>query len=171
VFGNGHVGRALVQVLSAVPVEVRWIDSREHDFPPDVAGNVEIVATDAPETEIATAPRGACIVVMTHSHALDFDIIEAALARSDWRYLGLIGSRAKRVQFERRLAARGVAPEVLARVTCPIGSGQLRGKEPGVIAVAVAAELLAIREASQNDAGRLSHRVANPPSTRTRDGR
>jgi xanthine/CO dehydrogenase XdhC/CoxF family maturation factor len=84
---------------------------------------------------------------MTHSHALDFDIVEAALRRDDWRYLGLIGSRAKRHQFERRLEARGVAPGALPRVTCPIGRGDLKSKEPGVIAVAVAAEMLAIREA------------------------
>jgi xanthine dehydrogenase accessory factor len=99
---------------------------------------------------------------MTHSHALDFDIVEAALHRDDWRYLGLIGSRAKRRQFERRLAARGLAPEVLTRVTCPIGRGDLKSKEPGVIAVAVAAEILAIREAlaAGADAGATTPHLA-----------
>jgi len=146
-FGNGHVGRALVQVLGALPCRVRWIDEREHDFPARVPANVEIVASDAPATEIACAPRGAYVVVMTHSHALDFDIVEAALERDDWSYLGLIGSRPKRAQFERRLAARGAPESDLARVTCPIGARSgLTSKEPGAIAVGVAAELLAIRE-------------------------
>jgi xanthine dehydrogenase accessory factor len=171
VFGNGHVGRALVHVLGAVPVDVRWIDSRENDFPADVPANVEVVATDAPEAEVAAAPRGACLVVMTHSHALDFDIVEAALARPDLRYLGLIGSRSKRAQFERRLAARGLPAQTLARVTCPIGAGPLRSKEPGVIAVAIAAELLAIREASHNHVEGLAHRALSPTSTRTGDRR
>ena len=147
VFGNGHVGRALVQVLGALPASVQWYDTREHDFPTGVPGNVEVVATDAPSADVVHLPTGAYVVVMTHSHALDFDIVEAALHRVDWRYLGLIGSRAKRRQLERRLEARGVAPEVLSRVTCPIGRGDLKSKEPGVIAVAVAAEILAIREA------------------------
>ena len=147
VFGNGHVGRALVQVLGALPASVQWYDTREHDFPASVPGNVEVVVTDAPEGDVDHLPTGAYVVVMTHSHALDFDIVEAALHRDDWRYLGLIGSRAKRHQFERRLEARGVAPEALTRVTCPIGRGDLKSKEPGVIAVAVAAEILAIREA------------------------
>ena len=146
IFGNVHVGRALVQVLGAVAAEVRWIDLREQDFPSQVPGNVEIVVTDDPTSEVATAPRGASLVVMTHSHPLDFDIVEAALARNDWAYLGLIGSKAKRAQFERRLLARGTAPDALLSVTCPIGVGPLRSKVPGVIAVAVAAELLALRE-------------------------
>ena len=147
VFGNGHVGRALVQVLGALPASVQWFDTREHDFPASVPGNVELVVTDAPEGDVDHLPTGAYVVVMTHSHALDFAIVEAALHRDDWRYLGLIGSRAKRHQFERRLGARGVASEALTRVTCPIGRGTLKSKEPGVIAVAVAAEILAIREA------------------------
>jgi xanthine dehydrogenase accessory factor len=149
VFGNGHVGRALVQVLGALPARVRWIDGRDHDFPASVPANVEVVATDAPATEVAAARPGAYAVIATHSHALDFDIVAAALARDDWHYLGLIGSQAKRNQFARRIAARGLPAEAFARVTCPIGvSGGLaiRSKEPGAIAVAVAAEMLALRE-------------------------
>lgn len=148
VFGNGHVGRALVQVLGAVDAEVRWVDEREEDFPDRVPANVEIIVTaDAPR-EVAIAPAGSCLVVMTHSHALDFDIVEAALSRDDWTYVGLIGSKSKRAQFERRLLARGMSPDALRRLTCPIGAGPLRGKSPGVIAVAAAAEILAVREAS-----------------------
>jgi len=151
VFGNGHVGHALIRVLSSLPVELRWIDSREHDFPAQVPANVEVMATDTPETELAHAPRGAFIVILTHSHALDFALIESALTRDDWRYLGLIGSKSKRAQFEKRLSARGVEQKRLARIVCPIGAGiGIRSKEPGAIAVAVAAELLAVREAVAN---------------------
>ena len=126
--------------------------------------------TDAPEEEFAQAPRGAYVVVMTHSHALDFLLVEAALARDDWRYLGLIGSQAKRNQFEHRLAARGDAPERMARVICPIGvagPAPLRSKEPGVIAVAVAAEMLSRREGGGGmPAGR---RPSNRPHGMRRD--
>ena len=103
--------------------------------------------TDAPAAEVADAPRGAYVVVMTHSHDLDFDIVEAALERHDWAYLGLIGSKPKRAQFERRFAARGAPETELARVTCPIGAQSgLTSKEPGAIAVGVAAEMLAVRD-------------------------
>ena len=81
VFGNGHVGRALVQVLAILPAQVRWIDSREGDFPANVPVNARIVATDSPEDEIDNAPAGAFVVVATHSHPLDFALIERALAR------------------------------------------------------------------------------------------
>ena len=104
-FGNGHVGRALVQVLAALPCRVT-LDRRARDatFPPSVPANVEVVASDAPADEVADAPRGAFVVVMTHNHALDFAIVEAALARDDFAYFGLIGSKSKRAQFARRLA-------------------------------------------------------------------
>jgi len=128
-------------------MQVRWIDARDEDFPPVVPANVGIVATDVPEAELRAAPSGAFVLAMTHSHALDFTLIETALARTDWRYVGMIGSAAKRAQLERRLAARGVARERLATVVCPIGAPLpgLTGKAPGTIAVAVAAELMAAK--------------------------
>lgn len=155
VFGNGHVGRALVQVFSALPCRVTWIDEREDDFPDRIPENVEVVATDTPVAELAGAPRGACVVVTTHTHALDFELVEAALARDDWTYLGLIGSLSKRAQFAKRLAERGRVGDSLARLTCPMGaSSGLKGKEPGVIAVGVAAEILAVRERHARDSER-----------------
>jgi len=109
----------------------------------------QIVVADTPEDELRDAPSGAFIVVTTHSHALDYTLIETALARDDWRYVGLIGSRSKRAQFERRLAARGHPTDAMARVHCPIGlqGATIKAKHPGSIAVAIAAELLVVREA------------------------
>jgi xanthine dehydrogenase accessory factor len=148
VFGNGHVGRALIQVLGALPARVTWVDEREGDFPQAVPANVGIVATDTPEAELRAAPADSYVVIMTHSHTLDFDLALTALARDDLRYIGMIGSQGKRAQLERRIAERGLAPDAAARVCCPVGA-TIRGiasKEPGAIAVAVAAELLALRE-------------------------
>ncbi len=149
VFGNGHVGRALVGVLGVLPAQVRWIDARANDFPVQAPANVRMVVTESPEDELQDAPSGAFIVVTTHSHALDYTLIETALDRDDWRYVGLIGSRSKRAQFERRLAARGRAPDAMTRVHCPIGlqAATIKAKHPGAIAVAIAAELLLVREA------------------------
>jgi xanthine dehydrogenase accessory factor len=146
VFGNGHVGRALVQVLSTIAGTVTWIDQREHDFPPATPDNVSAVATDAPEDGVVDAPPASWFLVMTHSHALDLELTARILGRGDFAYLGLIGSRSKRAQFERRLAARGVSAASMSRLTCPIGAGAIRSKEPGAIAIAVAAEMLQLRE-------------------------
>lgn len=154
IFGNGHVGRALAHIFGALPARVRWIDAREADFPSTRMANVEIIATDVPEAELRAAPPGSYVVVSTHSHALDFELVATALARDDWSYLGMIGSRAKRAQLERRLVGHGLPPEAIGRVVCPIGSvaGLPRGKEPGSIAVAVAAEMLALRERARASA-------------------
>src|SRR5262249_6092320 len=85
-------------------------------------------------------------LVMTHSHPLDQALAEAILERSDFAYFGLIGSLSKRRQFERRMAARGIPPVRFADMTCPIGIPGIKGKEPATIAIAVAAELLQVRE-------------------------
>ena len=155
VFGNGHVGRALVDVLGVVPACVRWIDSRATDFPRAVPRNVEVIVADEPDDELRRAPPGAYVIIATHSHALDLTLIETALARGDLRYVGLIGSRSKRTQFERRLAARGHAAETLARIHCPIGAqgAPIKGKHPGSIAIAIAAELIVVREAAARSSG------------------
>jgi xanthine dehydrogenase accessory factor len=144
-FGAGHVGRAVARILGTLPCDVVWVDGRDHEFPADVAPNVRVEATDAPLAEVRAAPPDTCFLVMTHSHALDFDIGEAILARGDFRYFGLIGSRTKRRSFEQRLARRGLDA---SRMTCPIGVPGIAGKEPEVIAVAVAAQLLQLRAAS-----------------------
>ena len=164
VFGNGHVGRALVHVLGALPARIAWVDSREADFPEAAPPNVEIVCTEMPETEIRAAPSGSYVLVMTHSHAIDFDIVAAALARDDFRYIGMIGSAAKRMQLVRRLAERGLPPEAAARVTCPIGAalGAIASKEPGAIAIAVAAEILALRESSVRHFSRHTDATRTP---------
>ena len=91
---------------------------------------------------MALAPRGACFLVLTHSHDLDLRITEAILRRGDFAYLGLIGSATKRARFVHRFEERGIATDTLARITCPIGVPGIAGKEPEVIAVAVVAQLL-----------------------------
>lgn len=151
-FGAGHVGRALVNILGNLPCTVTWIDSRDDAFPEAIPANVTVVVTDAPEPEIDRAVAGCYCLVMTHDHALDQRITERILRGTDFAYLGLIGSLSKRRQFERRLAARGVPAAMLERIVCPIGVAGITGKEPGVIAVAVAAELL--QRHAQFEAGR-----------------
>jgi len=144
-FGAGHVGRAVVHALAGIDCRVRWIDSRDDAFPVPVPANVDCVLTDTPEAEVATAPEGAYFLVMTHSHPRDEALAERILARGDFAYFGLIGSASKRRQFENRLEARGTPRSRLASMTCPIGIAGIAGKEPGVIAIAVAAELLQVR--------------------------
>lgn len=143
-FGAGHVGQALVRVLEPIDCRVRWIDEREDRFPPraTLPPHIERVCVDAVEAEVAAAPAGAFFLVMTHSHDLDLRLSRAILERGDFGFFGLIGSRSKRQRFERRLIERGIAAGALGRMHCPIGLPGIAGKEPEVIALAVAAQLL-----------------------------
>ena len=111
--------------------------------------------------EVEAAPAGAAFLVLTHSHALDFEICAAVLQRGDFAYLGLIGSRTKRAQFERGFRDLGIAQERIARLVCPIGGGRIRDKRPAVIAALVAAELLhALADAAAKDDDRQTGEAA-----------
>ena len=147
-FGAGHVGRALAEVLGRLPLRVRWVDARAQEFPASVAANIERRCTDTPEAEVGDAPADAVFLVLTHSHALDFELVRAILERGDFRLCGLLGSQSMRARFEQRLRARGVAEHAIARLHCPLGVPGLAGKEPEVIAIAIAAEVLQLRGAS-----------------------
>ncbi|WP_321783531.1 xanthine dehydrogenase accessory protein XdhC [Paraburkholderia sp. J94] len=144
-FGAGHVGHALVTLLGMLPCVVQWVDERDELFPDEVPANVQIEATDTPAAIVDTAPPGAYFIVMTHNHALDFELSLRIMKRRDFAWFGLIGSKTKRVKFERRLVERGVARERMDEITCPIGVTGIVDKAPSSIAVAVAAQLMQMR--------------------------
>lgn len=145
-FGAGHVGRAIVLALASLPFDVLWVDSRAESFPPLIVQTARPIVSSSPAHEIAKAPEGAFILIMTHSHAIDFEIVEAALRKSSLAYIGLIGSETKRARFEGRLRALGVTDQALARLHCPIGLPGISGKEPAIIAASVVADLLIRQE-------------------------
>lgn len=139
VYGAGHVGTALVEALAPLPFALTWTDARDETLWP-VSSAIPCRRIALPETLAAAAPDDACHIVLTHSHALDLEIVAAVLARP-FRFLGLIGSATKRATFERRLRERGLDP---APLTSPIGLPEIEGKAPAVIAASVAAQLLAL---------------------------
>ena len=143
-FGAGHVGRALVLALAPLPFAVRWINSRREAFPAHAPANVALVHTAEPVAELADAPDDALIVVMTHSHAVDLEIVAAALGAERFGYVGLIGSPTKRARFLSQMRAAGLSKACLARLVCPIGVQGVEAKEPAVIAAMTAAQLLMV---------------------------
>lgn len=149
VFGAGHVGSAVVATLSGLDCNIRWVDGRRNVFR-QVPPNVRAIEAIEPALEVAAMPVGAFYLVMTHSHALDFEICDRVLRRRDARYCGLIGSISKRRRFEKRFRQQGMPPELLDSLTCPIGVDGISGKKPAEIAVAAAAEVLRLYERSAN---------------------
>ena len=148
VFGAGHVGRALVPLLASLPCTVRWIDSRENEFPEQLPAGVEKVINDEVVDEVENMPAGSYFIVMTHNHQLDLELTAEILKRNDFAYYGLIGSQTKRVKFEHRLRDRGFDPAVVARMRCPMGLAEVKGKLPVEIAVSIAGEVIATYNAA-----------------------
>lgn len=148
-FGGGHVGHALVQVLGTLPCALTWIDSRDGVFPDTVDAHVRCEFSDPVQAAVADLAPDSRVLVMSFSHAEDLDIVAACLKRqrerADLPYLGLIGSRTKWATFRRRLTERGFSDAELRAVTCPIGVPGIVGKEPAVIALAAAAQLMQTR--------------------------
>ena len=143
VFGAGHVGRALVPLLASLPCRVRWIDSREQEFPEYIPQGVRKIVSEEPVDEIADLPVGSYCIVMTHNHALDLELTAALLKRNDFTYFGLIGSKTKRMKFEHRLHERGISAAHVQRMRCPMGLNEVKGKLPIEIAIAIAGEVIA----------------------------
>jgi len=145
VFGAGHVGSAVVNALSELDCNIRWVDSRRKMFR-KVPANVSAIVASDPALEVAAMPVDSFYLVMTHSHAVDFDICDRILQRRDARYCGLIGSLSKRRRFEKRYRQQGMTQSVIDQLICPIGVDGISGKKPAEIAVAAAAEILKVRE-------------------------
>jgi xanthine dehydrogenase accessory factor len=141
-FGAGHVAQALVRVLNGVPLRLFWIDEREGIFPHPLPPFVEPLSTSDPAAALTRIPAGSHVLVMTHSHERDFQIVRAVIGRDDMASVGLIGSASKWGQFRRRLKEAGFSEDKIASVRCPIGLPGLKGKRPAEIAIGVAAQML-----------------------------
>lgn len=141
-YGAGHVGQALVRILTELPFTITWIDSREGLLPEALPPQVRTLCAPDPVATVRLAPGTARFLVMTHDHALDYALCRAILERGAFAWLGLIGSRSKGARFRSRLAREGIAPAAIARLTSPIGLTSISSKLPAAIAVGVAAQLL-----------------------------
>src|SRR5437763_11522602 len=85
-FGAGHVGKEVARILERLPCRLTWVDPRPDQFPAQVKARV--IIEDEPMFAVDEAPPGAFYLVMTHSHALDLEIVERALRRTDARFVG-----------------------------------------------------------------------------------
>ncbi|WP_312464106.1 xanthine dehydrogenase accessory protein XdhC, partial [Pantoea endophytica] len=139
----GHVGQALVNLLATLPCRITWIDSRAAQFRA-VPPGVTVRQVEDPIDCVQEAAPDSYFVVMTHDHPLDLALSEAILRRGDFRYAGVIGSATKAQRFRYRLEGKGIAADSLARLRCPIGLADVKGKLPAEIAVAVAGEIISV---------------------------
>jgi xanthine dehydrogenase accessory factor len=165
IFGMGHVGLELARILARHDLDLHLVDSR----PEQLTDQRLAVLDDAlarihrhhvpvlPELVLGELPVGTHVLVMTHDHAEDAALIDAALRTHHLGSIGLIGSSAKWSRFRQKLADEGHDENAIARITTPIGVSGLSGKQPATIAVSVAAALL---RSLEEDAARRS----SPPA-------
>jgi xanthine dehydrogenase accessory factor len=150
IFGMGHVGLELARILARHDVELHLVDSR----PEQTSSERLAVLSDAearvcvhrvpvlPELVLGELPPGAHVLILTHDHAEDAALCDAALRTAHLGSIGLIGSAGKWARFQRKLAELGHSPEDVGRITTPIGLPEITGKSPATIALSVAAALV-----------------------------
>lgn len=151
VFGIGHVGLELARILAGHDLDLHLVDSRSEQLTPERLAPVQVGEarvrvhhSPVPELALGSVPSGTHVLVMTHDHAEDFAVCDAALRCAHLGSIGLIGSAAKWARFRTGLAVEGHDEATIARIRCPIGLPGLPGKEPAAIAVSVAAELVGL---------------------------
>ena len=150
IFGLGHVGLELARILARHNLELHLVDSRTAQTAPerltvltDAVARVHVHHVPVlAELALTELPPGTHVLIMTHDHAEDAALCDAALRTPQLGSIGLIGSAGKWARFRRKLAEVGHPAEVIDRITTPIGTPDITGKEPATIAVSVAAELL-----------------------------
>src|SRR4051794_26218798 len=154
IFGLGHVGLELARILARHDLELHLVDSRDAQTASerlavleDAVARVHVHHVPVlPELVLADLPPGTHVLIMTHDHAEDAALCDAALRSPQLGSIGLIGSAGKWARFRAKLAAEGHAPEEIARITTPIGLPGITGKDPSTIAVSVAAALIQMFE-------------------------
>jgi xanthine dehydrogenase accessory factor len=161
VFGVGHVGLALARVLAGHDLDLHLVDSRADQLADtrlavlgDGEARLRVHHAPVPELALGSVPQGTHVLVMTHDHAEDFALCDAALRCTHLGTIGLIGSAAKWARFRSGLRVEGHDEATIDRIRCPIGLPGLPGKEPAAIAVSVAAELLQVFSSDDVRAGR-----------------
>jgi xanthine dehydrogenase accessory factor len=150
IFGLGHVGVELARILARHDVELHLVDSRAEQASDralagatrDALARVHVHHAPVPELVLGQVPKGTHVLVMTHDHAEDAALCDAALRCGHLGSIGLIGSSAKSARFEALLRREGHDHDAVSRIQSPIGLGSIAGKDPATVALSVAADLL-----------------------------
>lgn len=149
VFGAGHCGQAIGRLASVAGFRVLMLDDRAHFLSPDqmpFADVIEQIDFDAAleSVEVGADPY---FVIVTRGHDHDLTLLRQLLPHPS-SYLGMIGSKRKRILFERTLTHEGVPAAQLARLRSPMGL-PIGAETPEEIAVAVVGEMVAVRRGSE----------------------
>ena len=143
-FGAGHIGVELCNILKDTPFNITLLDSRKN-WKESIYIDKSILFSDVDfdlyKQTVNWGPN-CYVVIMTHDHKLDFEITALSLY-SETKYIGLIGSKTKKNKFNNMLKNEFNFEPGISPVHCPIGL-DIGGNTPKEIAISVAAELLKV---------------------------
>ena len=148
IFGAGHVANALLSKLDGVGFNIFVIDSRENFISKINTDYVFPILAKDPTMIVKNAPSKSYYLVLTHSHQLDLSICDSILKKNNFTFIGLIGSKTKKIRFTKRLIGIGHDENSINKIECPIGIRSIEGKEPDVIAISIIARLLEYKSSS-----------------------
>jgi len=153
IFGMGHVATTLVNVLGQMQAKIHWVDSRtnlaQDKKTSDLPSNVMPLVYDSMLEHVEAMAANEIALVMTHDHALDYQLVEALLDRKDCRFIGLIGSQTKAMRFKKRLASASFSKAEIDSVHSPVGIPEVAGKKPFEIAISIAGQIIQLTQSSE----------------------
>lgn len=161
IFGAGHVAQSLVPILAQLPLQISWVDNREQFFDKvnkttKLLANVNVIDNDDPTHVLENLPTNTWVIILTHNHQLDYELVECALKHTKLAYVGMIGSKTKAKRFVTKLAHRGFSAAQIACLVSPIGDTDIPGKRPVEVSVSISAQLIRLLhhspQAKVNDA-------------------
>jgi xanthine dehydrogenase accessory factor len=144
-FGAGHVAQPLARMAKAAGFRVEVADDRVKFANPDRFPEADLVLVEefGAAAGKMTLGRNTYAVVVTRGHGGDTEALAAVVGKG-LRFVGLLGSRPKLVHVVTALEERGVPPQALAEVRCPLGI-EVGAVTPEEIAVSILAEMIAVR--------------------------
>jgi xanthine dehydrogenase accessory factor len=143
IFGAGHVGQALCNVMANTPFKVHLVDERSDwifskNLPEEIIKHAEKWNTFIKKSN--WSKEKTYVAIMTPGHALDQEILEEVL-KHDFKYLGLMGSKNKWGEIKENILKKGLTESDILKVNCPIGLN-IGGKSPKEIAISIASEII-----------------------------
>jgi xanthine dehydrogenase accessory factor len=156
IFGAGHVAVNLYRTARHAGFDVSVIDDREsyanRDRFPDAKA---VIAADFEEAmSDLKISATSYIVIVTRGHRDDMRVLRWAV-QTPARYIGMIGSKRKTITIFQELVKEGLSERLFERVHAPVGL-DIGAITPEEIAVAITAELIAVRRKVERDLPHMS---------------
>lgn len=157
--GGGHIALSLASMGKMLDFNVTVIDDREEFANENRFSSVDNIICDSFSNGLDKVEfnRNSYFVIVTRGHRADQECVEKIL-RNEFRYLGMIGSRAKVANSIRQLLEKGYTTEEINKVNAPIGL-KIGAKTPAEISVSIMAQI--IQEKNSKNLSTIDEEILN----------